>query len=213
MKSTITDEEVIHSISEGNISWYEIIVRRYNPYLYKVGRSYRFNHEDTEDLMQETFVDAFKNLQKFEGRASFKTWLVRIMLNNCYRKQQKSSFKNEVSNEIHENSQPMFTKPNNSTEKVVQNNELKNVIERALYDIPEDYRMVFSLREINSFSTKETAELLGITENNVKVRLNRSKEMLRQEISKSYSAAELYDFNLIYCDAIVQRVMDEINNL
>ncbi len=83
-----TEVEIIERILKGEKALYEIIVRRFNPYLYKVGRSYNYHHEDTLDLMQDTFVDAYKNLQNFEGRSNFKTWIVRIMLNNCYRKRE-----------------------------------------------------------------------------------------------------------------------------
>ena len=73
----------------GETALYEIIIRRYNPYLYKTGRSYGYNHQDTEDLMQETFINAYTNLKKFENRSSFKTWVTRIMLNNCFQKKEE----------------------------------------------------------------------------------------------------------------------------
>ena len=84
-----TEAEIIRRILDGEKAMYEIIVRRFNPYLYKIGRSYNYNHEDTQDLMQDTFVDAYKNLLQFEGRSNFKTWIIRIMMNNCYRKGKK----------------------------------------------------------------------------------------------------------------------------
>lgn len=208
-----TEAEIIGRISGGEKKLYEIIVRRFNPVLYKVGRSYNYNHEDTEDLMQETFIDAYKNLEKFEGRSAFKTWLIRIMMNNCYRKKQKLSYKNEITKDLNDNSTPMFSNSKNGADKIFQNRELGSIIENALFKIPLDYRMVFSLREINGLSVAETANLLSISENNVKVRLNRSKTMLRKEIEQTYTATELFEFNLIYCDAIVKHVMEAINEL
>ncbi|KXK53986.1 MAG: sigma-70 family RNA polymerase sigma factor [Chlorobi bacterium] len=209
----LTEAEIIRRIADGEKALYEIIVRRFNPYLYKVGRSYNYTHDDTLDLMQDTFIDAYKNLRQFEGRSDFKTWIIRIMMNNCYRKREKSSFKHEVAQDINENSVPMFTNANNDTDKVVQRRELGDVIENALSNIPLDYRMVFSLREINGMNVAETASLLNISEANVKVRLNRAKAMLRGEIEKTYSAVELYEFNLIYCDAVVENVMKKISEL
>ena len=76
-----SDLEIIGRISNGEKALYEIIVRRYNPYLYKIGRSYNYNHEDTQDLMQETLIDVYNNLLQFEGRSVFKTWIIRIMMN------------------------------------------------------------------------------------------------------------------------------------
>lgn len=207
----LTESEIIERILEGDKSLYELIVRRFNPYLYKIGRSYNYNHEDTQDLMQETFIDAYKNLVQFQGRASFKTWIIRIMMNNCYRKREKSSFKNEIMQDANEHAVPLFTNRNNDTDKIIQNRELGGIIEKALVQLPLDYRMVFSLREINGLNVAETAEMLNISESNVKVRLNRAKTMLRKAIENAYSASELFEFNLIYCDAIVESVMKKID--
>src|SRR5690606_41780643 len=91
-----TDHDVITHVLEGEISLFEIIIRRYNAYLYKIGRSYGFEHHDTEDLMQDTYLDAYSHLNNFAHRSAFKTWLVKIMLNNCYHKKQKSSHKKEL---------------------------------------------------------------------------------------------------------------------
>lgn len=213
VKNSSEEVELLERIVLGDKALYEIIVRRYNPFLYKIGRSYNYDHEDTQDIMQETFIDAYKSLAKFENRSSFKTWIFRIMLNNCHRKSQKLSFKNELSKEIKEDSMPMFSNSKNTVEAIVHKREVAVVIEEALSKIPIEYRMVFSLREINELSTAETAELLNITETNVKVRLNRAKAMLRNEIEKNYTASELYKFNLIYCNAIVNNVMKKINEL
>ena len=209
----LLEVELTQRILNGEKPLYEIIVRRFNPILYKIGRSYNYNHEDTQDLMQETFIDAYRNLVQFEARSSFKTWIVRIMLNNCFHKKKKLSFLNEIIEETKENAQPMFTNSNQETHKIVQSRELGQIIEEALLKIPEDYRMVFSLREINGMNVAETAELLNISEANVKVRLNRAKAMLREEIEKSYSPNELFEFNAVYCNAMTERVMNIIKDL
>jgi len=210
---TLTETEIIDRVRNGETSLYEIIVRRFNPYLYRVGRSYNFNHDDTEDLMQDTFVQAYKNLKSFEGRAQFKTWLIRIMLNNCYHRKEKLSYKNEIYSDPNETARPMFSSSDNQTDKIVQQRELRQIIEEALSNIPFDYRIVFSLREINGLKVAETAEMLNMSESNVKARLSRAKAMLRKQIEKSYDAGELYEFNLIYCDRIVENVMKRIKDL
>ena len=75
-----TDLEIVQKIVAGEAELFEIILRRNNPSLYKVGRSYNYNHEDTQDLMQDTYIDAFTSLSKFENRSTFKTWIIKIML-------------------------------------------------------------------------------------------------------------------------------------
>jgi RNA polymerase sigma-70 factor (ECF subfamily) len=208
------DLEIISRINEGDIKLFEILIRRYDPFLYKIGRSYRYNHEDTQDLMQDAYINAYCNLKKFEKRAKFKTWLTRIMLNVCYQKKHKLSFKNEI-HEVdiqNEKSEILFHHSSNN-EKIAMNRELGHVIENAVHKIPEDYRIVFTLRLLNGLNVAETAEALDISESNVKVRLNRAKGMLQKEIKKMYSPEDIFEFNLIYCDTMVNRVMAKIYEL
>jgi len=213
---TVTELDLINRIRKGERELFEILIRRNNPYLYKLGMTYGYKHEDVQDLMQETWIAAYLNLEKFEGRSSFKTWVTRIMLNQCYQKSRKPSFRKERTNEIlnNEKTTPMFESDRSTdTYSSVLNNELSNIIGNALTSIPMEYRMVFSLRELNGMSTTETAEVLDISETNVKVRLSRAKQMLREKVEKMYAPGEIFEFNLIYCDTIVNGVMKSINNL
>ena len=212
---TITELELINRIGKGERELFEVLIRRNNPYLYKLGMTYGYKHEDVEDLMQETWIAAYLNLEKFEGRSSFKTWITRIMLNQCYQKSRKSSFIKEKLNKIiNEKTTPMFESDRSTdTYSSVLNNELSNIIGNALTSIPLEYRMVFSLRELNGMSTTETAEVLDISETNVKARLSRAKNMLREKVEKMYAPGEIFEFNLIYCDKIVNEVMKAINKL
>lgn len=211
--ATLHDNEIINKIISGEKELYELIIRRYNAFLYKTGRSYGYNHQDTQDLMQETYVSAFHKLAQFEHRSSFKTWITRILLNYCFHKKAKASFYKELlmADEIVDSTIPQFSTPAKN-ENSVMNKELRQVIEAALAKLPIEYRMVFSLRELSNFSVAETANTLNISENNVKVRLNRAKSMLRKEIQKTYSSADIFDFNLIYCDEVVQQVMGKITD-
>jgi len=164
--------------------------------------------------MQDAYVNTFFSLKKFEHRSSFKTWITRIMLNLCYQRKHKLSFKNEITGDDiqNEKSNIMFHQSTNN-EKITVNKELGRVLENAIQHIPEDYRIVFSLRELNGLSVAETAEALNISESNVKVRLNRAKTMLQKEIKKMYSREEIFEFNLIYCDGMVDRVMKKIEEI
>ena len=209
-----SDAEIIKKIVQGETALFEILIRRNNPFLYKTGRSYGYHHEDTQDLMQETFINAYMNLSKFENRSSFKTWIIKIMLNNCYQKQEKFSYKYEAPNTdaVNEKSIPMYSGNHHSDpNQTAVNRELNYVIESSLEHVPIEYRMVFSLREISGLSVAETAEAMGISESNVKVRLNRAKAMLRKEVEKIYSPEEIYEFHLTYCDKMSNRVMNEIS--
>jgi RNA polymerase sigma-70 factor (ECF subfamily) len=209
-----SDIEIINQVIDGHLDVYETLIRRYDSFLYKIGRSYRFNHQDTQDLMQETYISVYSNLKKFENRSTFKTWLTRIMLNHCYQKKHKLSYTNEIiTDDLQTVKSNVMFRPSPNNEKYTVNKELGHVIENAIHEIPEDYRMVFTLRELNGLTVHETSESLDITESNVKVRLNRAKTMLREKIEKMYSPEEIFEFNLVYCEGMVKRVMDEIRKL
>jgi RNA polymerase sigma factor (sigma-70 family) len=209
-----SEEEIIQKILDGEMALFEVLIRRYNAILYKIARSYDFDHEEAKDLLQETHIAAYQNLKKFEGRASYKTWIAKIMVNKCLYKLSYGSSKYEVSHQIvDENSQPMFSSKKQNTEARVLNNELSNILEKSLEKIPVHYRTVFILREVEGLSIAETAEMLNLTPVNVKVRLNRAKNLLQKELEKYYPKAQLYDFNLIYCDSVVKNVFDAIGKL
>jgi RNA polymerase sigma-70 factor (ECF subfamily) len=189
----LPESEIIDEVVNGNISAFEVLVRQYSSCLYKIGRSYNYNHQDTEDLMQETFIEAYKNLCKLRNRQYFKTWLIRIMLNQCYRARQKdTNRKYDLISNLKKNIKFTFPFNNyNDTGRKTENNELKNLIKYALELLPPNYRLVFSLRHLRGLNVTETAKILKITETNVKVRLSRSKVMLRKNIERIYSHEEL----------------------
>jgi RNA polymerase sigma factor (sigma-70 family) len=210
----MSDHDVIAKVIGGEVSAFEILIRRFNTVLYKIGRMYGFNHHDTEDLMQDTHVAAYMQLSSFEGRSSYKTWISRIMINKCIYKQKYGYFKNEVPSEhIPDNGGNVSGNLNlNQTEKLMLNKELSVVLENSLERLPLIYRTVFILREIEGFSIAETADLSGITPVNVKVRLNRAKALLQKQLEQIYSSSELYSFNLIYCDRIVEKTFEKIRS-
>ena len=214
--SLATDEYIIEKILNGEVTLLEILIRRYNAVLYRIARGYGFNHQDAEDLMQDVHVIAYTQLAKFEGRASYKTWISKIMIHKCLYKLKYGYYKNEFpSEQVHAiNNQPMNVQSNEyQTEHVLSNRELTAVLEKSIQNIPGIYRTVFILREVEGFSVAETAELLDITPVNVKVRLNRAKALLQKEVEQYYSRSEVYSFNLVYCDQIVNRVFEKIHAL
>ena len=184
----LSDSEIIHEVINGNTSVFEILIRKYSSSLYKVGRSYGYNHQDVEDLMQETYINAYEHLNKIRNAGYFKTWLIRIMLNECYRKSLKSvSLKKNLCGLLAEESVCIDSSFGNYDDEDTndRSKDFNRLIENAIQHIPPNYRRVFSLRELKGMSTHETALALNITEANVKVRLNRAKAMLRREVKKS----------------------------
>lgn len=205
-----TDDELIEKIMAGDRALFEILIRRHNAVLYKVARTYGFNHQDAQDLMQETYVAAYTSLEKFRGQAAYKTWITRIMLNKCYHKLNYGSMKYE---EPAETTGKFPDGKTNDGESLIINKELGSILEQSLKQLPVTYRTVFVLREIEGFSVAETADLLNITETNVKVRTNRARAMLQKQLEQFYSSAELFEFHLSFCDAMVERVFAEIGGM
>jgi len=218
MKETIfdmpvaSDSALIEKILQGEIALFEVLIRRYNQLLYKTARSYGLSHEDAQDTMQESHFAAYTQLSKFRNEASYKTWLMRIHLHKCYHKTHYGAARFEQPHTENMEEKNADQKINREeTGRVIVNRELSRLLEESLQKLPLSYRSVFVLREIEGFSVAETSELLHISPINVKVRLNRAKTMLRERLEKFYSSSELYEFNEIYCDAIVHGVFNRIH--
>ena len=208
---TLPDNEVIARILAGEKNLYALLVRRYNQRMYRVAMSIISNDSDAEELMQIAYVKAFENLGKFALRSSFSTWLTRILINECLLRTRKGkqslSMNNEmIEREINGQMQGKVQTPLAST----LNSELKNILEKAIHQLPELYRTVFVMRELENMSIAETQECLNISEVNVKVRLNRAKAMLRDCLAPFYKKEDLLGFHLTRCDRVTQRVMKEI---
>ncbi len=204
---TTSETEIIRRIKDGETGLFDIFMRRNNPYLYKIGMSLGFTHQDVEDLMQESYTSAYLNLEKFKQESSFKTWVVKIMLNQCFHKKQRLGFiKEKTMDTNNEKLVPMFEKEQSDGYKKIIDRELNCAIENAIIQMPLDYRVVFVLRQLSGMSTSETAESLDISEANVKTRLNRARHMLRKELKVKYSPQDIFEFNVVYCDRVVNKV-------
>lgn len=208
--TTLPDREIIGRILDGETALFELLIRRNNAYLYKVARAQAFAHADAQDLMQESYLSAYRSLASFEHRSSFRTWLVKILLHHCHARWNKAATRAEVRTPMTDHAAPLFMDDQQATERHVHERELGRVLEAAVLRLPEEHRQVFTLRELAGLSTEETAEALSISPSNVKVRLHRSKALLRTEIMKSYSPESLFEFNLIHCDEVVAHVMQQI---
>jgi len=210
----LPDEAIIQKILSGETALFEVLIRRYNSLLYKIARSYGLLHHDAEDMMQETHFAAYTKLATFRNEASYKTWITRILLHKCYHKLHYGFGKYEETapDLLTENNLPMQDSAKQNTERTVINKELAKVLEQSLQQLPLPYRSVFVLREMEGFSVAETADLLQLTATNVKVRLNRAKAMLQKQLEQVYSATEIFEFHLQYCDKIVHHVFDRIAN-
>lgn len=199
-KGQIPDGELIQRILTGEKHLFEQIIRRYNQRLYRMGMSILNDGMEVEDMMQSTYVKAYEHLSSFESRSSFITWLTRIMMNECLKQKNKGRRLTLAGDRPFERITNMKT----PAQELI-NKELNAVLENAISGLPEKYRVVFILREVEDLSIKETAELLDLEVPNVKVRLNRAKTMLRENL-QGYVKDKVYAFHLDRCDLMVNRV-------
>ncbi len=197
----IPDVVLIDRILAGEKRLFEFIIRRYNQRLFRIGMSMLNDGTEVEDAMQTTYIRAYEHLEQFERRSSAGTWLIRIMLNECLaQKKRKQRAGARLKKEDMQRNTSMETPAT-----ALLNKELGKALENALSSLPEKYRMVFVLREIEDMSTRETGDALGIGEPNVKVRLNRAKTMLRDNLN-GYFKESAFPFHLTRCDRMVDRV-------
>lgn len=211
---SLSDTEIIGRILEGEKNLYKVIVRRYNQRLYKVGMSIINDDAEIEDVMQVAYIKAYENLRKFEFKSAFSTWLTKILINECLLrlKQRKKSI--HISDDTMDNVvNQQFNSETQTPIMKMLNVELKGILEKAILNLPEKYRTVFIMREIENMNIAETKECLDISEANVKVRLNRAKSLLKKSLSEYYKNEDLLQFHLTRCDRMVVTVMKQIENL
>jgi RNA polymerase sigma factor (sigma-70 family) len=204
--SALSDEEVVQKILDGETSLYEKLMRKYNLRLFRISKSIVHSDEDAEDVMQNTYVNAYIHLGGFKKEAQFSTWLIRILINESMLCKKRIARRNEATLE----SQDAVSYSNVTPLNTLMNSELKYVLEKAVSDLPEKYRVVFVMREIEGMTTNDTMEALGLTESNVKIRLTRAKEALRDNLGAYYKSEQVYAFHLTRCDRIVANVMGRI---
>lgn len=209
----ITETEVIQRILGGEKQLYEILVRRNNQKLYRAIRSYLKDEAEIEDIMQNSYIKAFTKLYQFKLESTFSTWLIRIAINESlarikekgkvlYMDQHSESTRNLIL-EIPDNEQL------NPHAKMIRN-ESKQILEKAIDQLDPKYRTVYILREVEEMSMKEIAEAMDLTVSNVKVRLYRAKEMIKDRLYEISNDRNVFEFGFSRCDRITENVMRNI---
>lgn len=201
------DNTVIDSVLAGRKNAYAELMRKYNQRLYRVGKAYLDEDADVEDAMQEAYVKAYQNLASFGQRAQFGTWLTRIMINECLRAIER---KKRAQHHMQQKEHPMSAVEKTTPESESMNRELGRYLEKSILALPEKYRVVFMLREVEQFSIEEASEALEISTGNVKARLSRAKEMLRSSLMQMYPAAQTFHLHAVRCERIVASVMQRV---
>ena len=183
------DSELIAAINAGQKKLFYNLVKRYEQKLYNFGLKMCRDITDAEDLVQETFLNAFKYLKSFRQETKFKNWLYRIAGSVCIKKRRRSKFAPEKELSLEEfipgeNPGAEHQLPDWAAmplEKVL-NRELNDTINNAIRSLPQTYRSIIILRDMEGFSTEEPAQILDLTPSNVKVRLHRARLFLKDKL-------------------------------
>ena len=210
----INESEVIKRILAGEKELYEILVRRNNQKLYRIIRSYLKDDAEIEDIMQDTYVIAFTKLYQFKLEANFSTWLIRIGINESLarlKEKGKLYHLNTYSDNLKSNTvlEIPDSKQLNPHDKMIRK-EAKQILENAIDSLDSKYKSVYILKEVEEMSLKEIAIALDLTVANVKVRLHRSKDMLKEKLYEVTNDAKVFEFGFSRCDRITEYVMKNI---
>ncbi len=206
----LSDNEVVARILGGDKNQYAVIIRRYNQRLYRIGMSIVNDDAEVEDIMQVAYISAYEHLNSFSHRSSFSTWLTRILINESLQRVKKRKRYLNINAANMDNERLRHHATAQTPASTLINAELKTVLENSIRQLPEKYRTVFIMREIEGMNTAETKACLDISEVNVKVRLNRAKVLLKNSISALYNKEDIIHFHLDRCDRMVDTVISLI---
>ncbi len=194
MITELTDAELVHAAKAGDLAAFEELATRHERQIYSLAYRILQNPHDAEDVTQQAFLSAVENLAKFREESSFATWLYRIATFAALKVIRKRKGLDTLS--LEETTEPRedygsiphpeyIADWKQSPEQLVERNETQRLLDDALAKLDEKHRLVFVLRDVEGLSVAETAEALGLTESNVKMRLLRARLQLREELTRT----------------------------
>ena len=210
---SMEDPEVVRRVLAGETELFEIIMRRYNQRLYRAARAILGDDAEAEQVMQEAYFLAYTHLAQFAEKAKFSTWLTKIAVNEALgRLRRRARFVDFDSLTESEKGDRMLISAERTPEQKVLNSELKSLLEESVERLPEHYRSVLVMRDVEGLDTAETSECLGISEEAVKTRLHRARSLMRQQLyaRAGVTRPELFSFQKPRCDRMVAAVFEKI---
>lgn len=204
----LQDEDIIARVLAGDGALFELLMRRHNQRVYRTVRAILGRDAECEDVMQQVYINAFVHLGTFRSDARFSTWLTRIAANEAVQRARRRGRRAEVGLADQAAGTAAGTP---SPEHAAYATELSAMLETAVDALPDAYRVVFVLREIEGMTVAETAESLEINYDTVKTRLHRAKAHLRSLIEQRLGASSIvYGFHLSRCDRVVSGVRTQL---
>jgi RNA polymerase sigma-70 factor (ECF subfamily) len=184
LQASVSDEEIVSRVVGGETGMFEILMRRHNRRLYRAARAILRDDNEAEDVMQDTYVRAFEHLNQFAGLARFSTWLTRIAVHEALARRRRINRYHDCNAGIGREGTHMigYASAAPSPEEEASGSEMQRLLDEAVERLPESYRIIFMLRDVEEMSTAQAAEVLDIGGENVKVRLHRARGLLRKSL-------------------------------
>ena len=215
----VSDSDIIRRVLAGDRNAFELLMRRYNRPLYRTARSIVTDDAEAEEVLQEAYLLAFYNLERFRGESTMLTWLTRIVVNNAIARSRKLKRRAEIIAiasepdwETHPASVSLHLDSIEQPEQAMECSELRRLIEKKIDDLPETFRAVFMLRALEEMSVEDASACLGIPEATVRTRYFRAKGLLREALSREmdFALEGAFSFDGARCDRIVSGVFSRL---
>lgn len=209
----LSDSEVIRRVLAGETALFELLMRRHNQRIYRTVRGIVRDESEAEDVMQQAYINAYTHLRDFEERATFATWMTRIAMNEAFARVRPRPLR--VADDLDDKTIEQIRSAAPDPEQQLAAAELQRFVETEIAALPESYRIVLMMREVEGLDTKEVAECLGVSEDVIKTRLYRAREILRDNVYRRAGLTfdSLFTFGQSRCDRIVAGVMEKIAQL
>jgi RNA polymerase sigma-70 factor, ECF subfamily len=193
---------------DGAAFW--LIMKRHNQQLHRVARAVLEDDTEAEDVVQETYFQAFNHLSEFRAEARLSTWLTRIALNEALGRRRQRQPTVDI-DAIDTMPAPLSTNKADPEEATAVA-EIRRLLERAVDDLPEAFRIVFVMSDVEEMSAEETALLLGLQPQTVRTRLHRARRLLRRALQDKLAAVftDIFPFAGAQCDRLTQLVLDRL---
>jgi RNA polymerase sigma-70 factor (ECF subfamily) len=185
-----SDLQLIREFSRGNQASFEELIKRYSAKVYSLASRFTRNQEDTEEVVQDVFVTVHRKVKNFEGKSAFSSWLYRITVNAALMKlrkkrQDQATPIEDALPQIQNMMAAQATRPPEG-EHAALRAQLVVVLDEAIRSLPDEYRPVFILRDVDGLTSKEVSKILELTVPSVKSRLHRSRLILRERLARFY---------------------------
>jgi RNA polymerase sigma-70 factor (ECF subfamily) len=212
------ERNLVERAKSGDQSAFRAIMEQNNRRLYRVARAVMKDDTEAEDVVQETYLRAFFNLSKFRGESSLTTWLTRIALNEALgrKRKQRAMVTLETVETAQETSAQIIKFPAMTTEtdpeRSAAQHEIRKLLQRAMDALPEPFRVVFVMRDVEEISIEEAATHLGIRPETVKTRLYRARRLLRQSLGGQLASTlkDTFPFAGARCARITEAVLSRL---